>query len=626
MTQELETRMQDLTEIQRHAVDWNVGSVLVLAGPGSGKTRVLTTRIAKLLEDSQDGLFRILALTFTNRAADEMKRRVEALTTVPQGRVFIGTFHSFCAQQLRQHGSHIGIKSDYGVYGDWEDRKALFRDALRQVQPVGTSVYESDVDNLKKIDRYRSTLRRPPAANQRLRFLYDLYEQALKDNNVLDFDSLILKMWELCHARPSLCKRLRRVYRYWLVDEFQDMSRSQYEILRVLAGDKFRNLFAVADEDQMIYSWRGASQEGLQEFRTEFNATTLYFQENFRCPAGVVQLANRLISRNSQRDTGRPKSISTKSTESASVRWRRYPNDIAEARSVADYFLKLSPTERERGGVLARNRRVLGVVLNGFRSRNVKAVMIRGHREFVSPQIRWLESCIELSVRPYDRQRLRKLVVDSQRFVHGLELDPDDLISRAEADHASYLETWARFTQVHDDDVASRLGDLALELVESRREWKRIIHSAIETLEATEHRNNGSISDMREDLEIWQGDTKQVLGEYGTNIDLSQFSQIMALRTHTQRVPKETVRLATIHAAKGLQFERVWIVGVAEEILPSYQTIQSGSRKMMEEERRNMFVAITRTTGELTLSMAALQDNRWSRVPSRFVAEMRRSR
>ncbi len=231
MTQGLEARMRHLTETQREAVDWDTGSLLVLAGPGAGKTRVLTTRIARLLEDSQNKLFRILALAFTNRAADEMKRRVEELIPVPRDRVFLGTFHSFCAQQLRQHGSHIGIKSDFSVYGDWQDRKALYRDTLRQAQRAKINVSENDVGSLRVIDRYRSRLERPPRTSGRLRLLYDLYDQALVDNNVLDFESLILRMWELCHARPTLCKRICRVYRYWMVDEFQDMSRSQYEIL-----------------------------------------------------------------------------------------------------------------------------------------------------------------------------------------------------------------------------------------------------------------------------------------------------------------------------------------------------------------------------------------------------------
>ncbi len=378
----------------------------------------------------------------------------------------------------------------------------------------------------------------------------------------------------------------------------------------------------MADEDQMIYSWRGAKREGLQEFRKEFDATTLYFQENFRCSVNVVRLANRLIAKNNHRDTRNPQAIPANTSGSASVRCRKYSNDTVEAAAVADYFSKLSPEEREKAGVLARNRKVLEVVLNGFRQRKVEAMIIRGGREFASPQIRWLESCMELAIRPHDKQRLRRIVVDSQRFVDHLELDPDDLIASAEAEHTSYLEVWARSTQVSKDAVANRLGALALELVESRQDWRRILNCAIEVLEGTELSNEGSISDMKEDLEIWQGDTTQVLGEHGLNIDLPKFSQIMALRTHNQRVPPRTVRLATIHSAKGLQFERVWIAGVADDILPSYQTSQSGSRESMEEERRNLFVALTRSSGEVTLSMAALQEGRWRRVPSRFIAEM----
>ena len=630
MSRNLEEELKSLTPSQRNAVEWDLGSLLVLAGPGAGKTRVLTTRIARILYETPDELFRVLALTFTNRAADEMRRRLEDKFDLPSDRVFIGTFHSFCAQQLRLHGSHVGIEPDYGVYASLSDREGLLRDALRQAAKHGTAVSERDVELLRMIDNHRLSLNDPPSGidqtldghpNHRFALVYDIYERALKENNVLDFESMIYKTWQLARRRPTFCERIRRAYRYWLIDEFQDLSRAQYKILRELAGKSFTNLFAVADEDQLIYSWRGASREGLREFQSEFAAERVYFQENHRCPPDVVKAANRLIAHNSLRDRSKPRVISVKMGSEFPIRVRSYSDDIQEAVAVSKYFEALDPVDRSQGGVLARNRAALNLLLNAFRNRRVPAVVMKGSREFSSSQFRWLESCLNLAVRPLDRQRMRHLAVDSGRLVDALRVDPDRIIAEGGISLESYLEVWARFAAAVRDPLAERLVGTARSLLESRRDWRQIMEKAVAYLCESEETGGGSVGDAEEDYKVWAEDSQHIFAEHGALTELPTFLQALAIRSRNQRVDEGTVRLATIHSAKGLEFDKVWVVGLAETIIPSYHAISSANQEDIEEERRNLFVAITRTKSELTLSYPNVQEG-WPKDPSRFLTEM----
>src|SRR5882724_4501648 len=244
--------MERLSLTQRQAAEWGEGACLVLAGPGVGKTTVLTTRIARILDSSRNRNFRILALTFTIKAGDEMRERVNELVPGLTDRAVIGTFHSFAAQVLRQHGSHLGIKPDFGVYDQDSDREELLRDALRAAGAAGEPVSVDDVRWLKVIDQLRSNLVGPAktaerftnkAAGEEAARVYSIYEKALQERNVLDFNGMILNTCRLAHQVPAVAARIRQSYPYWLVDEFQDTNPAQYRMIRFLAGDSFKNVF-----------------------------------------------------------------------------------------------------------------------------------------------------------------------------------------------------------------------------------------------------------------------------------------------------------------------------------------------------------------------------------------------
>jgi DNA helicase-2/ATP-dependent DNA helicase PcrA len=257
----LEAALSELSDIQRQAVEWGNRSLLVLAGPGSGKTQVLTCRIASLLENSRGQHFRVLALTFTNKAADEMKGRVASFAPGLEERANIGTFHSFCGQILRQHGLHIGINPDFAIYSADEDRKAVLGDALQRAHAEGKDVSLEDVKYLGLIDRLKSRLIDPGSAEavlsrqvdaKRAAATYLLYEEELRRINAMDFNSLIFEAYRLVTTYPAIATRYHRSYPFWLVDEFQDTNSAQYKLLRALAGSEFRNLFAVADMTRLF--------------------------------------------------------------------------------------------------------------------------------------------------------------------------------------------------------------------------------------------------------------------------------------------------------------------------------------------------------------------------------------
>ena len=321
MESTLEAALEKLTDIQQQAVQWNQGPLLVLAGPGSGKTQVLTCRIARLLDASREQNFRILALTFTNKAADEMKGRVATFVPGLEERANIGTFHSFCAQILRQHGVHLGINPDFAIYSSDEDRRAVLEDALRTAQTEGKRVSLDDVKYLGIIDRLKSKLIEPTASLKatdgtidpnRVADVYQIYEQELRRINALDFNSLILETYRLINTFPAIAARYRKSYPHWLIDEFQDTNSAQYKLVRVLAGNDFRSLFVVADDDQIIYEWNGANFKQIQSFLADYSAQVIQLPTNYRCPAAIVESANKLVVYNTQRTSSKKPLIAGK--------------------------------------------------------------------------------------------------------------------------------------------------------------------------------------------------------------------------------------------------------------------------------------------------------------------------
>jgi DNA helicase II / ATP-dependent DNA helicase PcrA len=631
MTSSLQDALARLSPTQRQAVAWGDSAALVLAGPGVGKTTVLTARIARILDSSRNRNFRVLALTFTTKAGDEMRNRVEQLVPGLTERTVIGTFHSFCAQVLRQHGSHLGIKPDFSVYDQDADRQELLKDALREAQQQGQAVTPEDVRWLKSIDELRSKLVGPAKAAARFQnakagaqaaLVYSIYEDALRQRNVMDFNGMILDACRLAHQVPAVAARIRQSYPYWMIDEFQDTSPAQYRLVRFLAGENFRNVFAVADDDQIIYQWAGASYRQIAAFREHFQPELFQLVENRRCPPAVVAAANNLVSRNSERTPGKEPLVATKFADGPAIAFRVYTTDGEEASGIAREIASAGATTWGKTAILGRNRAILNPVLDALKASGVKASLVTRRDRFISPQFIWLQASLDQSLRPTDKQ-VFAVMVNAANRIASIEIDPALLIAEAEAAGNSYLAAWAAAAQQHtQNSVAMRLGQFVSRLMQSKSIWRAVVTDALAWLPETASSGEGIVSDAMDDKAAWEVVTRAIRAEKGSDPDLAELLQGIALRPKEPPADPGAVALLTIHAAKGLEFKHVWVMGLAEGILPSWQSLQmTAAPNELEEERRNCFVAITRTEKTLILTRA-LSYRSWNKKASRFIEEM----
>jgi DNA helicase II / ATP-dependent DNA helicase PcrA len=634
MVNPLEAALEKLTEIQRQAVEWDQEPLMVLAGPGSGKTQVLTCRIARLLDASREQNFRVLALTFTNKAADEMKGRVAAFVPSLEERANIGTFHSFCAQILRQHGVHLGINPNFAIYSADDDRRAVLEDALSRAQSEGKPVSPEDVKYLGHIDDLKSKLIEPTDAEAALTRLedpkraaatYQLYEEELRRLNALDFNSLIFEAYRLMKTFPALTARYRRSHPYWLIDEFQDTNSAQYKLVRILAGDDFRNLFAVADDDQIIYEWNGASYKQIQSFLADFSAQLIQLPTNYRCPAAIVEAANRLVVYNAQRTITKQPLIAgkteTKYPPSEHIQLRVFDTDEEEAAGIAKEIADRGRPLWGQTAVLARTRALLERMNKALHELQVPSVIARRRDDFLSAEFRWLVAVLRQLARPLDRRNLAVLVEAFNRLAESA-VSVEQVITDAETTGQSYFVTWLETASTHGIKPAhANLLMLFSPSVCDMSAIKAAVQAVLEEY-AKGLNEPGADSDLVEDMTAWRELSRDIMRHIGKNASLDQFLQELQLRSKEPTPKPDTVTLMTIHGAKGKEFDCVYVIGLAEDVMPSFQSRQKGDLSpAMEEERRNCFVAITRTKECLVLSRAQSYRG-WPKEPSRFLVEM----
>lgn len=634
-----ENMMAQLTPIQRKAVLWDEGSVLVLAGPGSGKTRVLTCRIARLLKDNEEKKFRVLGLTFTNKAADEMRDRVVSMVPSLGDRLFLGTFHSFCADVLRQHGVHLSIKPDFRIYSNDSDRQEIITDALEKLKSGSTNVSASDSGMLALIDRLKSNLITPeqselrigdPTLRAKIRLIYEAYESELRARNALDFNSLIYYTCLLFRQYPAFAKRYRTVYPFWCIDEFQDTNFAQYELLRLMAMPDFKNVFVVADDDQIIYQWNGASHKRIENFQNDFGGEIIQLPTNYRCPAEIVELANSLIANNLLRHSGKQPLDAAKPPSqfpSDVVRVINYDSQNAEAEGVAEDIAKHHEYDCSNVVVLGRNRRLLESVTAKLSARKIKAMISQRRDEFVSAQFIWLHCVLRQANSRRDTKNFTMLC-EAFSFFTNTGLDGDAIVANSRAKHGDYLREWADVLRrdAPNETLSRVAAEVASRLVQSSdfRGFVKFVvpwmDSTVTTMKSEDQSQSGL--DYEEDKRAWNEIFYQVTSALGADATLDSFLHELAMRSKEPPAEPNCVTLMTIHAAKGKEFDYVYLIGLAEEILPSFQSRQKGdSSPELEEERRNCFVALTRTIKTLTLTYADSYYG-WNKAPSRFLAEM----
>ena len=630
MTPELQVAIDRLSPTQQRSVAWEEGAALVLAGPGVGKTTALTTRIARILAESRTRHFRILTLTFTKKAGDEIRSRVEEMVPGLTERTLIGTFHSFCARMLRQHGSHLQIKPDFGIYEQDEDREELLYDALHQAASNGEPVNKEDIRWLKTIDRLRSNLISPQktakhfhdaATGDKVARVYTIYENALRDRKVTDFNGMILDACRLVQKVPAVAALIRKAYPYWLIDEFQNTTPAQYQLIRFLAGDEFKNIFAVADDDQINYQLAGPSFRQITDFRKHFTPELFQLVENRCCPPAIVQAANNVISHNAERIPGKKPLVPKIKNNGSAIDLRVFDTDEDEAMAVASEMSLLQAHAISRAAVLGRTRAVLKPVVKALECKGVSASIATRRNKFVSAQFLWLQNCLELVIRPADRRMFTSMVAAANR-IGNVELEAPMLATEAECSGASYLEYWSAATKKLNCEIATNLGAYADRLVQSRANWREVVSDALNWLPTTIETEEGLVNDVDEDKAAWDEATRAIRKDQRKQIELSELLQVLALRPKDPPLDPKTVRLYTIHSAKGLEFDNVWLLGLAESILPAWQSLRADSEPAeLEEERRSFIAAITRTRKRLILSYASNYCGRPHQI-SRFVNEM----
>ena len=567
------------------------------------------------------------------------RARLTALAPGLEGRADVHTFHGFCAQVLRQHGVHLGIRPDFAIYSRTSDREAVLADALaRKSRPVESG----DRRLLPGIDALKARLVGPERTEERLAMrsgaqtdkirrlahVYRRYEEELRRANALDFNSLIFEAYRL-FGYSALARHYRTVYRHWLIDEFQDTNGAQYALLRRMAGEDFRRIFAVADDDQTIYEWNGANIRRIGALVKDFDCEVMQLPTNFRCPPRIVEAANRLVVYNAQRTAGkRPAepAAHSRSHDNRSLQRRVFETDRDEAAGIAAEIAALDAAGRGRTLVLARTRALLNSMHDALRAKSVSAAILGRRDDFASPGMRWLVACLKQIARPFDRRNLATLVEAFGSFVAGCAassaggpapLDLDNLLSRSATEDVTYLSIWLEAAQAAGlPSSAAELVDPIADLAAGKLKLASAIDRILGRFESGE-----PDEDLRDDLSAWRRLSSEIRTAVGAT-SLDRFLQELELHSKEPAPAPGAVFLATIHGAKGLEFDTVYLIGLAEEILPSWHSIRRGSGgPALEEERRGCFVAITRTKKRLVLSRARQYRGRLKQ-PSRFLTEM----
>ncbi|MEX0718339.1 MAG: UvrD-helicase domain-containing protein [Planctomycetaceae bacterium] len=632
--------MDDLTPCQRAAVEHFQGPLLVLAGPGSGKTRVITRRVARLIERGVDPRA-ILAITFTNKAAGEMAERVATL--VPGCRVNVGTFHRFCAKLLRMHGEAVGLRSNFTIY-DTADQQRLVRQVLNDLK-IDPVTY-SPATVLHRIGRAKNDLVTAEDFARQFQSrvgdhreavvakVFPEYQRRLLEANAVDFDDLLLHVAVLLSENPELRAGLDERYRYILVDEYQDTNAAQYRIVQALSVDH-PNLCATGDPDQSIYGWRGARIDNILRFEQDFPAAAVVrLEENFRSTKCILRAADSLISHNRLR---KHKSLVTDNDEGEPVELLCFQNARHESESIAEEIFRrheagernwsdfavvyrVNALSRETEQALAR-RRIPFQVASGF------AFYDRAEVKDVLAYLRLIEN-------PADAAAFLRIVNTPIRGIG--KTTQDRLVQWARARRIGLLEAAARadeHPELKRRPVAAlhKFSAIIEELSRRRPDSiEQLVRDAIELSEYTRGWDDDASEVDRQRLANVQelvSAARQYDETAGEDATLGGFLETTALVNDQDNLDDSAgkVTLLTLHSAKGLEFPVVFIVGVEQGLIPHERSIQHGDARELEEERRLLFVGMTRAEQRLALTMAVSRDVRgrpMRTIPSDFVSEM----
>ncbi len=628
--------LKPLTPAQREAVCHVDGPLLILAGPGSGKTKVVTHRIAYLLAQGVPAR-QILALTFTNKAADEMKLRLDRLA--PNQPVWMSTFHRFCARLLRVHAAQVGLAENFSIY-DAEDSRKLLAETLRASETTITHVTPEQLareisaakNSLLPADCYKP--RRGDPLGSLVEKIYPDYQQRLITANAVDFDDLLLHVATLLQENAQLRHDLDARYRYISVDEYQDTNFAQYAIVRALS-QKYDNLSATGDPDQSIYGWRGANLDNILDFGNDFpNVHVVRLEQNYRSTGNILRVADQLIHHNRRRHE---KALFTENPAGEPVRLTVYPTCRDEAHDIAATISTLIHNGQRRARDFAIFYRVNSLsrgLENALRNFNIPYQIVRGLEFYQRKEVKDILAYLHLINNPRNDVALRRVInVPPRRIGKATITQLADHARRYNlslldaAREAGLVEALSKRSATNVAAFVAMYDRLSLHAAAPLEE---IVGRLIDESGYQEWLEN---SDQEEDAERLANvhellnDAREYDVRHPEGSPLESFLEEVALSSDVDEWESETdrVSLMTLHAAKGLEFPVVFIMAVEQHFMPHNRSLEDPM--MMEEERRLFFVGITRAEENLQISLACrrfLQGSPRIMVPSSFLVELPR--
>jgi ATP-dependent DNA helicase UvrD/PcrA len=629
-----ERYLADLNPVQREAVLATEGPVLVVAGAGSGKTRVLTHRVAHLIAACGVKPNEILAITFTNKAAGEMKTRLEGLLGGVSRAIWILTFHAACGRILRREAPRLGYRSNFTIY-DQADQVRLVKACLEELErdpkrfvPRGIHAQISRAKNqLIGPEEYRAQV--SSFYDQTVADAYELYQRRLFGSNAMDFDDLLMLTVDVLERFPEARKRWQKAFRYVLVDEYQDTNHAQYRLLQLLA-EKHRNVCAVGDPDQSIYAFRGADIRNILEFERDFGETkTIPLEQNYRSTTSILEAANHVIAHNAER---KPKNLWSELGEGEPVRVLEVEDEHSEARFVAAQIAQLVDEgySGDEIAVFYRTNAQSRVLEDVLVRQQIAYQVIGGPRFYERAEIKDLVAYLQVIDNPADAVSLERI---SNRPRRGLG-----------AASLARLQTWA---DTYAATVFEALGNaeaaglgaaqaraavglhtllLSLQALSQELTVPELVERVLERSgyqETLEAERTIEAQGRLENLQELVGVAREYQAE-AAEPTLSHFLQEISLYSDQDAMREEEslVTLMTLHNAKGLEFRAVFMIGMEEQIFPHSRSIEEQG---IEEERRLCYVGMTRTKELLTLTHASarsLWGSRSYNLASRFLDEL----
>ncbi|PJZ66067.1 hypothetical protein CH371_11175 [Leptospira wolffii] len=620
-----------LNQSQLEAVSWNEGPLLVLAGPGSGKTTVLTHRIIRLIKESPEQRFRILALTFTQNAANNMRLKIDNEIVEERNRANLTTFHSFCADVIRQHGALADIQTDFSIMTTDLDREELLLEVIQDLTKAGFNYKREDVRYLPKINSLMEqclVLDKPPTPNSELnqvRFLFYHYLSRMKSTGRIDYSGILYFAWVLLGLK-QVSKHYSVVYKYICIDEYQDTNLAQFNILTRLVKQENPNLFIVADDDQIVYQWNGASPERLHQIIDTYKLPVLQLPENYRCPPAVVEIANKMIGHNRNRYGAKKPGISLSSSKNdKSILLKKFSTFDDEIKWISEDLIK---QKRSPGNtkIMGRTRKILEDAQKILEQNGTLAALRQRKAEFESPPLRFLHSLSRLLISRADKVQIQRL---SSSFyqLEGVNIDVHEVIGTGSLTNGDLLKAWIKIV-LEKNNVSADTKNFFSSIKFDKEllyysDFFQKTFTWLDQIQNTDvHQSQNVFDDYKSEKEIWDFLFKDIHSSTNTDITLSVYLQELDLRDKAEPIPFGAFELITIHGAKGLEFEHVYLIAMVDDIIPSYNSIKVGVRpEALEEERRACYVAITRTQKTLTMSFANRYGS-WQKSPSRFLREM----